>query len=150
MSKEETDADTVTLMALSSGERDWLDRLYAVWNESGPEGMRQEVWHASIVWHDPPDAPDADAYRGVDAVVEHLSERLEAVGHASVTVDGAWWAGGRETLVIDISLRSGGRSSGIEVDVPVFHVLRIGNGRVIEVWEYFQRHQALEAVGLAE
>ena len=149
MSQEETDARTVPPTPLSASERDWLDGLYAVWNESGPEGLARGAWHPSIVWHDPPDAPDTGVHRGIDTVVEHLSIRLEAIGSATVTVKCAWWAG-RDTVVVDISLHSGGRSSGIELDVPVVHVLRMDDGQVTEVWEYFQRDQALEAAGLRE
>jgi len=149
MSRDETDAGAVASTPLSASERDWLDGLYAVWNESGPEGLARAAWHPGITWHDPPDAPDTGVFQGIDAVVEHLRDRLEAIGSATVTVNAALWAN-RDTVLVEISLRSGGRSSGIELDVPVFHVLHIDDGRVTEVWEYFQRDQALEAAGLRE
>ena len=148
MSHKGTDADTATPAPLSSIERDWLDSLYAVWNEEGPVGLAQDIWHPRITWHDPPDAPDAGVYQGLEAVVEHLSNRLETIGRTTVTVDGAWWTDRGRTLVVDISLHSGGQSSGIELDVRVFHVLQMNDGCVVEVWEHFDRDQAFESAGL--
>jgi hypothetical protein len=38
--------------------------------------------------------------------------------------------------------------SGIELDVPLFHLIRLREGRAMEVWEYLRREEALEAVGV--
>jgi len=50
--------------------------------------------------------------------------------------------------VIDRAITAKG--SGIEATVPVFVAIRLKNGRLAQVEEYMDRHDALEAAGLSE
>jgi len=149
MSQENIRARRVDLTPLPTDSLDALREGYSVWSEGGPAAM-QDRWHPSIAWHDPPDFPDSTVCRGAEAVARHLSVRLEALGRADLTVKNGWWVREGETFLVELVLHSGGQSSGVALDVPLFHLIRLSDGKPIEIWEYMRRHQALEALGLRE
>jgi ketosteroid isomerase-like protein len=144
------DAENIKLMPIASDLLDALRQTYRAWNEGGPSAMARGVWHPEIAWHDPPDFPDSTVRRGADVVARHLSARLEALGDTTVTLKNAWQVGEGDVVLAELALHSGGQSSGMRLDVPLFHVARLSGGRAIEVWEYMRREQALEALGLSE
>src|SRR4051794_7740640 len=102
-----------------------VQRAYDGWNEGGPDAMVRHVWHPEIVWHDPPDAPDSSVLHGAEAVARHMSDRFEAIGAATVKVERAWSVGSGETILVELSLRSGGQSSGVELAGPLIHLIRL-------------------------
>ncbi len=108
--------------------------------------MARAVWHPEIVWHDPPDFPDRTRRRGAQAVASHLKTRLEATGPAKMTVTGAAWMREGEFVLVELSLRTIGPASGVQLDVPLFHIVRIADGRSVEVWEYMDRRHVDEAL----
>ncbi len=150
MSREKVGTELVDVKFAAPEFWEWLRTRYEMWNEGGPNAMVEQAWDPEIVYHDPPDFPDAGVRRGAQALAEHLEGRLEALGHATVTLRSAWWIGEGEKILVELTLHSGGKASGVQLDAPLFHVLRIRDGRVIEFWEFMRREHALEALGLRE
>jgi ketosteroid isomerase-like protein len=109
----------------------FVSGLYQASEEGGVDAMVRDVWHRDIVWHDPPDFPDAAITRGAAAVAEHLRLRLEAIGRASVVVDDVWSLGDGDAVLVALSLSTGGKSSGVALPpVPLFQILRFEEGRL--------------------
>jgi ketosteroid isomerase-like protein len=137
---------SVRLTPLAPDMVDLVRQTYALWNEGGPAAMLRESWHPNLTWHDPPDSHDSSVHHGAAAVERHLNARHEALGRAVVKVENAWWVREGEVFLAELALHSEGQLSGIELDVRLFHLVRISEGRVIETREYLRREQALEAI----
>lgn len=118
---------------------------YDAWNRGGPEAMAREVWAPEIVWHDPPDFPDATVRRGAREVRRHLEQRIDSMGPVPVTVEGAWRAGDDVTALIELRIRTEGPASGVALDASIYHLIRYAGDRAVEVWEFTRRDDALRA-----
>ena len=100
------------------------------------------------VWHSRSDEPDTGDYQGREAIEEmarmwrdlFADFRLELEGYADV----------RDRVVVSGWVRGRGRGSDAEVRDPYAWVIRLHHGKLCEIWEYRDRTQALEAVGLTE
>src|SRR5436190_24028733 len=56
----------------------------------------------------------------------------------------------REHVIVVFVVRGRGKGSGIALDTSLAQVVKMRQGKVIELRDYFSREQALEAVGLEE
>ncbi len=137
--------DGVELRPVSTEVAARLRELYDGWNRGGPEAMVREGWHPEIVWHDPPDFPDARSVRGAEEVERHLEARMEILGRAKIALERAWHAPG-ELVLVELSLDTGGRWSGVELEVPLFHLIRLTDGRAAEVREFMRLDQATSSL----
>jgi predicted SnoaL-like aldol condensation-catalyzing enzyme len=50
-----------------------------------------------------------------------------------------------ELYVAELSMHATGAGSGVELDLTMFQIVRLAEGRGIEVWDYLDREQAVEA-----
>jgi ketosteroid isomerase-like protein len=57
---------------------------------------------------------------------------------------------GGDSVVACLHLTGRGKSSGAEVDLRVYMHLRLRNGKIVYIYEYVDRTEALEAAGLSE
>lgn len=57
---------------------------------------------------------------------------------------------GNECVLVVASYRGQGKASGVDVDVQVSSVYRVGGGVIVSVRDYASRQEAVEAAGLAE
>ena len=122
-------------------------RMNAAFN-SGDLDAAFDFYDPAAVWHSRTDEPDTGAYHGREAIREmadmwrgmfddfqiHLDDCVEAQG----CVVTCGWVAGR------------GRDSGAEVRDAYAWVIRLHAGKLTEIWEYRDRAEALEAVGLRE
>jgi ketosteroid isomerase-like protein len=53
-------------------------------------------------------------------------------------------------VVARIRVNGRGRESGMEIGQRLFHVIELRDGKILRLWEYLDRRQALEAAGLRE
>jgi ketosteroid isomerase-like protein len=120
-----------------------IARLYAAWNEGGPDAMRREFWHGDIVWHDDVTAPDATDHFGAAATERYLKDVIETIGSLrsavhSVhdTADGA---------LVELTLHAQGQTSGAATDLRVFHLLKIEDDLVTDCRVFFDAEQAQAA-----
>jgi ketosteroid isomerase-like protein len=58
--------------------------------------------------------------------------------------------GGADDVLATVHLIGRGRGSGVEVDVRLYGHLRVRDGKVVYVYEYEHRADAVRAVGLAD
>ena len=55
-----------------------------------------------------------------------------------------------EFVLVPVRASASGRGSGAPVEMSLFHVLEVSEGKVRGVWPYLDEAEALEAVGLRE
>jgi ketosteroid isomerase-like protein len=91
---------------------------------------------------------EMDTIRGHDAIVRWISRWLEAWDEFRDEIEEVTAAGGPVVAAIRVNGR--GRESGMEISQRLFHVIELRDGKILRLWEYLDRRQALEAAGLAE
>ena len=105
-------------------------------------------YEPTAIWHSRSDEPDTGDYHGLQAIREmarmwqgmfaEFEFELEEYVDAGDLVVTSGWLCGR------------GRESGAEVRVRYAWVVRMHDRKLAELWEYRDRSEALEAVGLSE
>ena len=104
--------------------------------------------HPDIEWWPAADEPITDPYRGHDGYRRLVAGIREAVPDLQIEVEELFVAGGR--VVACLRFWGRGRDSGAPVEIRETHVTRLRDGKVIEVREYREKDEALEAAGLRE
>jgi ketosteroid isomerase-like protein len=104
-----------------------------------------------IEWRGPREFPDlAEPRFGHEGVREYITTLLEAIEDYRMVAEKFIDAGDDRVLVFS---REGGRGRGSGAEVvtqPTAHVWTIRNGKAIRLRSYWERDDALEAVGLSE
>lgn len=104
-------------------------------------------YEPTAIWHSRPDEPDTGDYHGLAAIREMAAMwqgmfegfQFELEGYVEV----------RDCVVTSGWLCGRGRESGAEVRERYAWVVRMRDGKLSEIWEYRDRAEALEAVGLS-
>ena len=104
--------------------------------------------HPSIEWWPAADEPITAPYRGHDGYRRLIAEAREAVPDLQTEIEDLFVVGDR--VVVCVRFWGRGRDSGAPVEVRETHVARLRDGKIIEVREYRNKEQAVEAVGLSE
>jgi len=124
---------------------EWVRARYRVWDDGGPPAMAREVWHPDVVYHDAAEWPERTVVRGADALATHLVRRFDGLGGGKFEVRDAWWIREGEVFLVELSVHATGEASGVALDATVFQIVRVAEGRSVEVWDYLTREQAFEA-----
>ena len=102
-----------------------------------------------FVWQGPQEISDlAGTYRGAEGVRRYLSELMEVFNDYRMVPEEFIDAGGEQVLVL---AREGGRGKGSGIAVqtnPTGHLWTIRDGRPARLESYWERTNALRAVGL--
>ena len=86
--------------------------------------------------------------RGHDALVRWIERWLEAWDDFVDEIDEITELGG--PVVAAIRVKGRGRESGMEISQRLFHVIELRDRKILRLWEYLDRRQALEAAALRE
>ena len=126
-----------------------IRRGYDLWAERGVPAF--EFLDPKVEWHGPREFPDlAGPYVGHDGVRRYLKQLFEVFEDYRMVPEEFIDAGGDQVLVFS---REGGRGrgSGAEVQTnPTAHLWTLREGKVVRMDSYWDRSDALEAVGLRE
>jgi ketosteroid isomerase-like protein len=101
-----------------------------------------------IEWWPASDELIVEPYSGHDGYARLFAETREGVPDIQVEIEELFVVG--DQVVACLRFWGRGRASGAPVEVRETHVARLRGGKIIEVHEYRQRGEALEAVGLEE
>jgi|SRR5215208_2398824 len=101
-----------------------------------------------IEWWPATDEPITDPYRGHDGYRALVDEIREYVPDLQVEAKEVFAVGDR--VVGSLRFWGRGRDSGAAVEICETQVPRFRDGKIIEVREYREKAEALEAVGLSE
>lgn len=120
-------------------------RMNAMFNRGDLDAMF-EFYEPTAVWHSRADEPDTGDYEGLDAIRQLADMWLGMFDDLQFILDDYVDAG--DCVVTSGWVRGRGRESGAEVRDPYAWVVRVRDGKIAEAWEYRDRAEALEAVGL--
>jgi ketosteroid isomerase-like protein len=104
--------------------------------------------HPSVEWWPAADEPITGPYRGHDGYRRLVAEAWEGVPDIQTQIEDLFVVGDR--VVVSVRFWGRGRDSGVPVEIRETHVSRVRDGKIIEVREYRDKADALEAVGLSE
>ena len=125
-----------------------LRRAYEAFN-SGDLDLVSELHDPQIEWQTSREDPDAATHRGREAVRRYVEQWLESFEGLHAEVEE--YIEAPDGRVFTWTRWNGrGRSSGMESEWWLATVFTLRDKRVVRADEYFDRTEALEAVGLSE
>jgi ketosteroid isomerase-like protein len=105
-------------------------------------------YEPAAVWHSRPDEPDTGDYHGLDAIRQMAAMWVDMFDQFEFDLEDYLDAG--DCVVTSGWLCGRGRESGAEVRERYAWVVRMRDCKLAEIWEYRDRAEALQAVGLSE
>ena len=110
----------------------------------------EEAWLSmsdpAIVWH--PIEEGHIPSRGHEAAIGVRRRWLE--GWEAHQIDVEEMKDGADSVVACLRVTGQGKRSGVEVDLRVYMHFKLRDGKVVYVYEYAERGEALEAAGISE
>jgi ketosteroid isomerase-like protein len=110
--------------------------------------LSEPVLHPDVRYVEDPRWPGRDVYTGVEAIRARFAEYVEVFGVIDLKLQETFDVGDVVVLVF------GTRGQSVQTGVPFEHewayLLTFRDGRVVEWRAYFEKAEALEAVGLQE
>ena len=122
----------------------FVRRGYELWNQGDVSAVSQ-MWSDDFEWHNDPAWPGQTIYYGRENVVRFLEEEVADIIHlGEIEVERIERVG--DELVICMLAHTRGFESAVDIGkVPVFHVARVENGRVVRVRAFLDEAQAMAA-----
>lgn len=104
--------------------------------------------HPAVEWQTSAEDPDATTHRGQGAVRRYIDGYIESFPDLHIEATECFPVG--SDRVFTTNHFSGHSANGVPMDWLLTTVTTYEAGRVVRVAEYFDRAEALEAVGLSE
>jgi ketosteroid isomerase-like protein len=105
-----------------------------------------EWFHPAITWQAAREDPDAALHRGRDGIRRYAEQWIEA--YDALRVEPQELIDRGDQVVVWVRITGVGRTSGIALDMEQAQVMTIRDGEIVGAHEYFDRAEALAAVGL--
>jgi ketosteroid isomerase-like protein len=124
----------------------FIRRGYELWNQGDVTAVAR-MWSDDFEWHNDPSWPGQRVYYGRDTVVRFLEEEVADIIHlGEIDVERIESVG--DELVICMMAHTRGHDSNVDIGkVPIFHVARVRDGRVVRVRAFLDEDQAMAAAG---
>ena len=118
--------------------------------ERGNRAQQLDVdsWHPDGEYVNAREDPDHAIYRGVGAIQKLFASWIEA--YPDVRVEPIDARANGERVFVWVRFSGHGAASGMPLDMEMAHVITLEDGRIRRLQEYFDRAEALAAVGVAE
>jgi ketosteroid isomerase-like protein len=126
-----------------------LRKAFSAYNaafHTGDTSAFLELVDPCVEWHTATEVMDP-VYRGRDELRRWMTEFYESWDSLSVEPEEFIHAG-PEHVVVPLRLSGRGKTSGIDVDMLLYEVFTIRDGKIVERRPFRDRALALEAVGL--
>jgi ketosteroid isomerase-like protein len=104
--------------------------------------------HPAIEWRTSAEDPDASTHRGQEAVQGYLDGYIESFPNLEIEVTECFAVG--DDRVVAVNRFVGQSAAGVPMDWLLTTVSTVEHEKFTRVEEYFNRAEALEAVGLSE
>jgi ketosteroid isomerase-like protein len=117
---------------------------YQLWNKGDISAVAR-MWSDDFEWHNDPSWPGQTVYYGRDTVVRFLEEEVAEIIHlGDIEVERIEPVG--DELVVCLLARTRGGESEVDIGkVPIFHVAKIRDGKVVRVRAFLDEGQAFAA-----
>jgi uncharacterized protein len=96
-----------------------------------------------IEWRTTPDVPFLGTYKGLDEFFRGMEEWMGAFENVTTQVEEMVDAG--ENVIVGHRMRGRGRDSRVEVDLALFQVVAVRDGKLVRMHDYGTREEALAA-----
>jgi ketosteroid isomerase-like protein len=133
MSQENVEITRAGLDAFNRGDLDWVSRRH----------------HPEIEWKTSTEDPDAATHRGREAVRRYFEQWMESFPGLHAELDECF-AVSDDVVFTTYHFIGTASASGIDMDWRLSIVYTYRDGTVFRAEEYFDRGEALRAVGLTE
>jgi uncharacterized protein len=120
----------------------------AAFNSGGFDGVLDRFALPEYEWHSAEGVPGAGVYRGREAVKGYVREFLASWRSYSLEEERIVEVGDRVLALVHV--RAEGKASGVVLDVAVAYLHTLRDGKLARTEVFFDRREALEAVGLSE
>jgi ketosteroid isomerase-like protein len=107
-----------------------------------------EIYHADAEWMAARDDPDAAIHRGPQAIQRYFAQWLGMFEDTDFRAEELIDSG--DKVFASIRFSGKGTTSGVPVEMELAQIWTFRGDKVVRVEEYFDRTEALEAVGLSE
>jgi ketosteroid isomerase-like protein len=127
-----------------------IRRAAEVFDTGDLERWVSEFFHPDIEWRTSVEDPDAATHRGPEALKRYVEQwTVESFEGLRAEIEEYIYAGD-DRVFTWVHWTGRGRSSGVEADWYLAVIYTLRDGKVERAEEYFDRGEALEAVGLSE
>jgi ketosteroid isomerase-like protein len=108
------------------------------------EALTDRYLHPEIEWRTTAEVPFQGTYRGMEEFLRGMGEWTDAFEEMTTEVEEIVDAG--ERAVVLHRMRGRGRDSGVVVDLALWQVVAVRDGKIAAMHDYASREEALEAV----
>jgi ketosteroid isomerase-like protein len=108
-----------------------------------------EFFDPAVEWRTSAEDPDASVYQGLGAYKRYLEQWLDSFDGLQADVEECI-AAGPDRVFTWIRYTGRGRESGVPADWHLAIIFTIRDSKIVRGEEYFDRAEALDAVGLSE
>ena len=116
---------------------------YGAFARGDMEALTGRYLDPEIEWRTTTDVPFQGTYRGMDEFLRGMGEWTEAFDEMTTEVEEMIDAG--ERAVVLHRMRGRGRDSGVVVDLALWQVVAVREGKLVSMHDYPSREEALEA-----
>jgi ketosteroid isomerase-like protein len=132
---------------MSQANLDFVLGAYARFN-AGERTPELWFWHSDAEYRAAREDPDSATHRGIEAIRKQFARWLDAYPDLRVEPLDAKATG--EEVFLWVRFTGHGAASRAPLEMELAHVYTFRDGRATRCVEYFDRAEALEAVGLRE
>jgi len=127
---------------------DLLRRVYDAWNREGLEAFEtlRDCMDPAVESVEPPEFPGGGTYIGVEAWRAAMTHQLE--GWDKIQFEPHQFLENDDKVMAATRVLTRGRSTQIETEWVIFHVMTVRQDRIVRFMSCFQRTPALEELGL--
>jgi len=129
--------------------RENVDRLRVAYEDFATGGLTMDLLADDIEFRQPDEIGGGEGvYHGREGVMLGVQQLLDVFDDLRAETEEFFVAG--DYIVVFVQIRGLGKGSSVPINTPQAHVWRF-KGRQADLWQvYFDRAEALKAVGLAE
>jgi uncharacterized protein len=104
-----------------------------------------ELLHPDIEWRTTPEVPFLGTYRGLHEFLRGMNEWTESFDEITTEIEEFIDAG--EHVLVFHRMHGRGRDSGAEVDLAIWQVVSVRDGKLVRMHDFMDREDALAAAG---
>jgi ketosteroid isomerase-like protein len=107
------------------------------------DALTDRFLHPEVEWRTTPQVPFRGTYRGLEEVLRGMEEWTGPFDEITTEVEEMIDTG--DQVVVRHRMRGRGSDSGVEVDLVLWQVVSVRDGKLVRMYDYLTREEALEA-----
>jgi ketosteroid isomerase-like protein len=121
-----------------------IRRAYGAWAESGELETLIGFLDPEIEWRTAPNAPEPGPHHGHDAIRRAIGAYLDSFEVFRPEVERILATRRPDEFLVIATTHTRGKGSGAEVSVPVAHLIRLRDGRIVRFQVFTDRRRAID------